>query len=86
MQIFYQNLDEDNEHVAWVKCNPSDLPTIKEIFPVKSYEILVAIKPNYNPITCDVQTLYNPPSPTWGVDIRKRTDGRPKGLSPRENT
>jgi len=85
MQIYYQRLESDPEHIAWVKCKPEDLDTVKEIFPVKNYGILVGIKPNFDPITCDVHTLNNPPAPTWGVDIRKRTNGRSEGLSLREN-
>ena len=85
MQIFYQQLELDPDHIAWVKCKPEDLDMVKEIFPVENYEILVGVKPNFNPITCDVHTLNNPPAPTWGVDIRKRTNGRSEGLSLTKN-
>lgn len=76
MQIHYQFLEHDEDHVAWVQCETTDLDKVKTVFPDEEYEMLVAISPNYDPLTCDTQTLYNPPSPTWGVDIRKRTHGR----------
>ena len=85
MQIYYERLESDPDHIAWVKCRPENISLLKEIFPVENYEILVGIKPNYDPITCDVHTLNNPPAPTWGVDIRKRTNGRSEGLSLTEN-
>lgn len=86
MQIHYQRLEYDEDHVAWVQCEPSDLTELKKIFPVEKYEILVGLKPNYDPITCDTHTLYNPPAPTWGVDVRKRTHGRHTTVLTRENS
>ena len=76
MQVHFQTIEEDPDHIAWVQCDREDLPEVEKIFPVEKYEILVGIKPNYDPLTCDTYTLNNPPAPTWGVDVRKRTDGR----------
>ena len=82
MQINYGKIEGLPNYVAWVCCKPEDLNSLKEVFDVKNYYFTVAVKPNYNPITCDTRTLYNPPAPTWGVDVWKReTDGRLKGLS-----
>ena len=76
MQVYFQSIEHDPDHVAWVQCEPEDLDEVRQIFPVENYEILVGIKSNYDPLTCDTYTLQNPPAPTWGVDVRKRTDGR----------
>jgi hypothetical protein len=85
MQVNFKQLKHDPNYVAWVECTREELDQIKEIFPVENYEILVGIKTNYNPITCDIQTLHNPPAPTWGVDIRKRNDAGHKTISLNEN-
>ena len=87
MEIHYQTIEQLPDHVAWVKCEPSELDKVREIFPVEEYEILVGIKPTYDPITCDYQTLMNPPPPIWGVDVsRKRENAGHQDLSPRENS
>jgi len=86
MQVHFQNLEHDPDHIAWVQCEPEDLNEVKAIFPVEKYEILVGLKYNYDPATCDTQTLYNPPPPTWGVDIRKRNNAGHQRLSLRENS
>jgi len=83
MQIHYKLDDEIPNLVAWVQCEPEQLDEVRQMFPVENYEILVGIKSNYDPLTCDTYTLNNPPAPTWGVDVWKReTDGRCEGLSP----
>jgi len=52
------------------------------MFPKDKYTLLIALKPNYDPITCSQQVLYNPPAPTWGLDVWKReSNGRCEGLS-----
>ena len=84
MQIHYKLDDEIPNLVAWVQCEPEQLDEVRQMFPVENYEILVGIKSNYDPLTCDTYTLNNPPAPTWGVDVWKReTDGRCEGLSPK---
>jgi hypothetical protein len=83
MQIHYRLDNEIPNLVAWVQCEPEQLDEVRQMFPVENYEILVGIKSNYDPLTCDTYTLNNPPAPTWGVDVWKReTDGRCEGLSP----
>jgi hypothetical protein len=83
MQIHYQLNEDIPNYVAWIQCDPKQLNEIRQMFPVEIYEILVGVKPNYDPLTCDTYTLNNPPAPTWGVDVWKReTDGRCEGLSP----
>jgi hypothetical protein len=86
MQIYYQRLKHDPNHVAWIRCEKDDIDKVKEIFPVENYEILVGLKYTYDPLTCDTHTLYNPPPPIWGVDIRKRTHGRYTTISTGENS
>ena len=86
MQVHFQTLEHDPDHVAWVQCEPEDLDEVREIFPVETHEILVGIRYNYDPLTCDVRTLNNPPAPTWGVDVRKRNNAGHKDLSLRENS
>lgn len=86
MQVHFQTLEHDPDHVAWVQCEPEDLDEVREIFPVETHEILVGIRHNYDPLTCDVRTLNNPPAPTWGVDVRKRNNAGHKDLSLRENS
>jgi len=86
MQVHFQTIEEDPDHIAWVQCDREDLPEVEKIFPVEKYEILVGIRPNYDPLTCDTHTLNNPPAPTWGVDIRKRKDAGHKDLSFGENS
>ena len=82
MQIYYGEIKELPDYIAWVRCEPEDLDKLKEVFDVENYYFTVGVKPNYNPGTCDTRTLYNPPAPTWGVDVWKReTDGRLEGLS-----
>ena len=86
MEIHYQTLDCDEDHIAWVRCEREDINRVKEIFPVENYELLVAIKPTYDPTTCDYDTLMNPPPGIWGLDIRKRNNAGHQDLSPRENS
>lgn len=69
MQINYGKIKGLPDYVAWVQCKPKDLNKLKEIFNVENYYFTVGIKSNYDPITCDTRTLYNPPAPTWGVDV-----------------
>jgi len=84
MQIHYRLDNKIPNLVAWVQCEPEQLDEVRQMFPVENYEILVGIKSNYDPLTCDTYTLNNPPAPTWGVDVWKReTDGRCEGLSPK---
>ena len=86
MQVYFQSIEEDPDHIAWVQCEPEELDEVKKIFPVENHEILVGLRYNYDPLTCDSYTLHNPPAPTWGVDIRKRNDAGHKDLSLRENS
>jgi len=86
MQVHFQLIEDDPDHLAWVQCEPEDLNKVREMFPVESYEILVGIRSNYDPLTCDMNTLHNPPAPTWGVDVRKRTDGRHTTIPTREDS
>jgi len=86
MQVHFQTLEHDPDHVAWVQCKPEDLDEVREIFPVETHEILVGIRYNYDPLTCDVRTLNNPPAPTWGVDVRKRNNAGHQDLPLRENS
>jgi len=84
MQVYYKLDDEIPNYVAWVQCDREQLNEVRQMFPVEYYEIIVGIKPNYDPLTCDVNTLNNPPAPTWGVEVWKReTNGRCEGLSPK---
>ena len=86
MQIYYQRIESLPDYVAWVQCNPEDRSQVEEMFPKDKYELLIAIQPNYDPITCSQQVLYNPPAPTWGLDVwKKEDDGRYTELSTREN-
>ena len=86
MQIYYQRIETLPDYVAWVQCNPEDRNQVEEMFPKDKYELLIAIQPNYDPITCSQQVLYNPPAPTWGLDVwKKEDDGRYTELSTREN-
>jgi hypothetical protein len=86
MQIYYQRIETLPDYVAWVQCNPEDRSQVEEMFPKDKYELLIAIQPNYDPITCSQQVLYNPPAPTWGLDVwKKEDDGRYTELSTREN-
>ena len=80
MQVHFQSLEHDPDHIAWVQCEPEELDEVRKIFPEESHEILVGLKFNHDPLTCDTHTLYNPPPPTWGVDIRKRTDAGHKDI------
>jgi len=87
MQVHFKSIDVDPNYIAWVQCEPEELEQVKEIFPVETYEILVGVKTNYDPLTCDTYTLNNPPAPTWGVDVRKReTNARHKDISLGENS
>ena len=87
MQIHYQRINNMPDYVAWVQCNREDLEQVRDMFPEKEFELLIAVKPNYDPITCSQQVLYNPPAPTWGIDVWKREiDGRCEGLSPEEDS
>jgi len=82
MQIYYKQIEAEPNYIAWVQCNRDEMDHLKEIFPVEEYELLVGIKPNYDPLTCDTRTLYNPPAPIWGIDVWKREiNGRREGLS-----
>jgi hypothetical protein len=82
MQIYYQRIETLPDYVAWVRCNPEDRNQVEEMFPKDKYELLIAVQPNYDPITCSQQVLYNPPAPTWGLDVWKReSNGRCEGLS-----
>jgi len=82
MQIYYGQIDEEPNYIAWVQCDREDLDEVREMFPIEEYELTVGVKPNYDPLTCSTQVLYNPPAPTWGVDVWKREiDGRLEGLS-----
>ena len=82
MQIYYGQIESEPNYIAWVQCDREDLNQVREVFPEEEYELTVGVKPNYDPTTCDTRTLYNPPAPTWGVDVWKReTDGRLEGLS-----
>lgn len=86
MQIYYQRIETLPDYVAWVQCNPEDRNQVEEMFPKDKYELLIAVQPNYDPITCSQQVLYNPPAPTWGLDVwKKEDDGRYTELSTREN-
>jgi len=86
MQIYYQRIETLPDYVAWVRCNPEDRSQVEEMFPKDKYTLLIALKPNYDPITCSQQVLYNPPAPTWGLDVwKKEDDGRYTELSTREN-
>ena len=86
MQIYYQRIETLPDYVAWVRCNPEDRSQVEEVFPKDKYELLIAVQPNYDPITCSQQVLYNPPAPTWGLDVwKKEDDGRYTELSTREN-
>jgi hypothetical protein len=86
MQIYYQRIETLPDYVAWVRCNPEDRSQVEEMFPKDKYELLIAVQPNYDPITCSQQVLYNPPAPTWGLDVwKKEDDGRYTELSTREN-
>jgi len=86
MQIYYQRIETLPDYVAWVQCNPEDRSQVEEVFPKDKYELLIAVQPNYDPITCSQQVLYNPPAPTWGLDVwKKEDDGRYTELSTREN-
>lgn len=86
MQIYYQRIETLPDYVAWVRCNPEDRNQVEELFPKDKYELLIAVQPNYDPITCSQQVLYNPPAPTWGLDVwKKEDDGRYTELSTREN-
>ena len=85
MEVEFQDLEHDPNHIGWIKCEPSDIEEIQKTFPVEEYELLVAIRPTYDPLTCDYHTLMNPPPGIWGLDIRKRDDAGHQDLSPREN-
>ena len=86
MQIYYQQIKELPDYIAWIQCDRENIDEIRKMFPEEKYEILVAIKPNYDPLTCSTRVLYNPPAPTWGIDVWKReTDGRCEGLSPEKD-
>jgi len=86
MQIYYQRIETLPDYVAWVRCNPEDRSQVEEMFPKDKYELLIAVQPNYDPITCSQQVLYNPPAPAWGLDVwKKEDDGRYTELSTREN-
>jgi len=74
MRVEFKSIEEMPNYIAWIECNREDLDEVYAMFPKDKYEILVAIKPNYDPITCSTQVLYNPPAPTWGVDVWKRED------------
>lgn len=74
MQIYYGQIEEEPNYVAWVQCDRENLDEVRKIFPNKEYELTVGVKPNYNPITCSVKTLNNPPAPTWGVDVWRITN------------
>ena len=77
MQIHYQTIESLPDYVAWVQCRPEDREQVIEMFPAAEYELLIAVRPNYDPITCSQQVLYNPPAPTWGLDVwKKENDGR----------
>ena len=86
MQVHFKSIDVDPDYIAWVQCEPEELEQVKEIFPVENHEILVGLRYNHDPLTCDTHTLYNPPAPTWGVEIRKRNDARHKDISLGENS
>ena len=87
MQIYYGEIKEEPNYVAWVKCNREQLEDVRDLFPDGEFELTIAVKPNYNPITCSVEVLNNPPAPTWGVDVWKReVNGRCEGLSPNKNS
>ena len=77
MQIHYQTIESLPDYIAWVQCRPEDREKVIEMFPAEEYELLIAVRPNYDPITCSQQVLYNPPAPTWGLDVwKKEKDGR----------
>jgi len=87
MQIHYQRIENMPDYIAWIECNREDLEQVRDMFPEKEFKLLIAVKPNYDPITCSQQVLYNPPAPTWGIDVWKREiDGRCEGLSPEEDS
>ena len=87
MQIYYGQIEEEPNYVAWVQCDREDLDDVREVFPTEEYELTVGVKPNYDPITCSVETLNNPPASTWGVDVWKRElNGRCEGLSPNKDS
>ncbi len=86
MQVYFQTIEQDPDHIAWVQCQPEDLDDVRAIFPVEKYEILVGLKYTYDPLTCDTRTLYNPPAPIWGVDVRKRNNAGHQNISLGENS
>ena len=86
MQIYYGEIKEEPNYVAWVKCNREQLEDVRDVFPVDEFELTVAVNQTIS-ITCSVAVLNNPPAPTWGVDVWKReVNGRCEGLSPNENS
>ena len=60
MQIYYQQIKELPDYIAWIQCDRENIDEIRKMFPKEEYEILVAIKPNYDPLTCSTRVLYNP--------------------------
>ena len=56
MQVHFRSIDIDPDYIAWVECKPEDLDKVKEIFPVENHEILVGLKYNHDPLTCDTYT------------------------------
>ena len=57
MQIYYGEIKEEPNYIAWVKCNRKQIEEVRDVIPVDEFELTVAVKPNYDPITCSVDVL-----------------------------